>query len=114
MQVSFNYRVWFRRYCNAARVAKSLIHRTPLPMHFCLEVRKKFTDSHTESLDAPSEKYLEHEDHDVFKKEHDEQLLVWLNRRPEDWTLSWGGSGKYKPYFSSFFTKYEVNYGSLK
>ena len=34
-----------------------------------------------------------HESNEVFKKEHDEQLLLWLNRRPEDWTLSWGGSG---------------------
>ena len=36
---------------------------------------------------------LMHESNELFKKEHDEQLLLWLNRRPEDWTLSWGGSG---------------------
>ncbi|KAL1491483.1 hypothetical protein ABEB36_012074 [Hypothenemus hampei] len=84
--------VWFRRYCNAARVAKALIHRTTLPMNFCLEVRKKFADSQTD-CDSTPEGYLEHENHVLFKKEHDEQLLVWLNRRPEDWTLSWGGSG---------------------
>lgn len=29
----------------------------------------------------------------VFKQEHDEQLLQWLHRHPEDWTLSWGGTG---------------------
>jgi E3 ubiquitin-protein ligase HERC2 len=29
----------------------------------------------------------------IFKQEHDEQLLQWLHRHPEDWTLSWGGTG---------------------
>uniref|UniRef100_T1GKR3 RCC1-like domain-containing protein n=1 Tax=Megaselia scalaris TaxID=36166 RepID=T1GKR3_MEGSC len=33
-----------------------------------------------------------HEDHNLFKSEHDSQLLQWLNRRPEDWALSWGGA----------------------
>lgn len=33
-----------------------------------------------------------HEDHNVFKSQHDRQLLQWLNRRPEDWALSWGGA----------------------
>uniref|UniRef100_A0A6P7FTJ3 HECT-type E3 ubiquitin transferase n=1 Tax=Diabrotica virgifera virgifera TaxID=50390 RepID=A0A6P7FTJ3_DIAVI len=80
---------WFRRYCHAARVAKALIHRTNLPMTFCQEVRKKLSDSSGEG----SSEYWEHEKHSLFKKEHDEQLLIWLNRRPEDWTLSWGGSG---------------------
>ncbi|KAJ8985747.1 hypothetical protein NQ317_014400 [Molorchus minor] len=80
---------WFRRYCHAARVAKSLINRTPLPLNFCHEVRKKLTDPSEDTSDD----YWEHEKHTVFKKEHDEQLLIWLNRRPEDWTLSWGGSG---------------------
>ncbi|KAJ8962033.1 hypothetical protein NQ314_005815 [Rhamnusium bicolor] len=79
---------WFRRYCHAARVAKSLIHRTPLPLNFCLEVRKKLAE-----CNADAAEYWEHEKHLLFKKEHDEQLLIWLNRRPEDWTLSWGGSG---------------------
>lgn len=34
-----------------------------------------------------------HESHDLFKREHDEQLVQWMNRRPDDWTLSAGGSG---------------------
>uniref|UniRef100_W8AHF9 HECT-type E3 ubiquitin transferase n=1 Tax=Ceratitis capitata TaxID=7213 RepID=W8AHF9_CERCA len=33
-----------------------------------------------------------HEDHTVFKAAHDNQLLQWLNRRPDDWALSWGGA----------------------
>lgn len=80
---------WFRRYCHAARVAKSLIHRTSLPKNFCLEVRKKITELSQDT----SDKVWDHESHVMFKKEHDEQLLTWLNRRPEDWTLSWEGSG---------------------
>uniref|UniRef100_A0A0P4W3Y5 HECT-type E3 ubiquitin transferase n=1 Tax=Scylla olivacea TaxID=85551 RepID=A0A0P4W3Y5_SCYOL len=36
---------------------------------------------------------LDHELHNVFQHQHDEQLLLWFSRRPEDWTLSWGGSG---------------------
>jgi len=35
----------------------------------------------------------DHENNEVFKQAHDEQLLLWLHRRPEDWTLSWSGSG---------------------
>ena len=35
----------------------------------------------------------EHESPELFKPEHDEQLLQWLHRRPDDWTLSWGGTG---------------------
>lgn len=38
-----------------------------------------------------SQLYL-HEDHSLFKAQHDRQLLQWLNRRPEDWALSWGGA----------------------
>lgn len=33
-----------------------------------------------------------HENHTVFKAQHDRQLLQWINQRPEDWTLSWGGA----------------------
>ncbi|XP_048524463.1 E3 ubiquitin-protein ligase HERC2 [Dendroctonus ponderosae] len=85
--------IWFKRYCNAARVAKSLIQRASLPMEFCREVRKKILDGQTKNLNCLPGDYLEHENHQVFKKQHDEQLLIWLNRRPDDWTLSWGGSG---------------------
>ena len=36
---------------------------------------------------------LDHENHSMFSPEHDRQLLMWLHRKPEDWTLSWGGAG---------------------
>ncbi|XP_025832237.1 E3 ubiquitin-protein ligase HERC2 [Agrilus planipennis] len=80
---------WFRRYCNAARIAKALISRTSFPSNFCHEIRKKLADLPAEN----EEQMWDYENHNIFKKEHDKQLLIWLNRRPEDWTLSWGGSG---------------------
>ena len=80
---------WFRRYCLAARVAKSLIHRTVLPKAFCVEVAKRINEMITDG----EGNLKDHENHSIFKQEHDEQLLQWLNRRPEDWTLSWDGSG---------------------
>lgn len=45
----------------------------------------------TEQRSIESAQFL-HEDHNLFKAEHDSQLLQWLNRRPEDWALSWGGA----------------------
>ncbi|KAF4520878.1 hypothetical protein B566_EDAN007059 [Ephemera danica] len=36
---------------------------------------------------------IDYESPEIFSQARDEQLLVWLNRKPEDWTLSWGGSG---------------------
>ncbi|XP_068082847.1 E3 ubiquitin-protein ligase HERC2 [Anabrus simplex] len=80
---------WFRRYCMAARVASALVNRTALPNSFCIEVRKKIL----EMVPDCDTQVWDHENHEVFKLEHDEQLLLWLHRRPEDWTLSWSGSG---------------------
>ncbi|KAL1138806.1 hypothetical protein AAG570_008868, partial [Ranatra chinensis] len=81
--------VWFRRYCMATRVAAALIHRTTLPQQFCQEVQSKIL----ELMPRSEELNLDHENHIVFKQEHDEQLLLWLNRRGDDWRLSWGGCG---------------------
>nr|CAD7446271.1 unnamed protein product [Timema bartmani] len=52
-------------------------------------VRKKIS----EMLNESGVLVLDHENHECFKQFHDEQLLLWLHRRPEDWTLSWNGSG---------------------
>ncbi|ESO89418.1 hypothetical protein LOTGIDRAFT_218809 [Lottia gigantea] len=82
--------VWFRRYCMAARVANAIVNRLPLPQVFCDEVLKKIQDIAAEG----EEESHEHKDQMVFKLGQDEQLLQWLNRRPQDWTLSWGGSGQ--------------------
>ncbi|XP_021378315.1 E3 ubiquitin-protein ligase HERC2-like isoform X2 [Mizuhopecten yessoensis] len=82
--------VWFRRYCAAARVAAAMVQRTAFPPVFLEEVRKKIKD-----ISGDGEEFTKaHELHTVFKREMDEQLLLWLNRKPEDWTLSWGGSGQ--------------------
>ncbi|XP_036675839.2 probable E3 ubiquitin-protein ligase HERC2 [Drosophila suzukii] len=45
---------------------------------------------HAHHLDSTST--LLHEDHTLFQAPHDAQLLQWLNRRPDDWALSWGGA----------------------
>ncbi|XP_065932277.1 E3 ubiquitin-protein ligase HERC2 isoform X4 [Magallana gigas] len=82
---------WFRRYCMAARVATGIVQRTVLPMSFIEEVRKKILDISGEEEETALNV---HENHDLFKQEQDEQLLLWLNRKPEEWTLSWGGSGQ--------------------
>ncbi|KAJ8028688.1 E3 ubiquitin-protein ligase HERC2 [Holothuria leucospilota] len=81
--------LWFRRYCLASRVAKALEKRATLPSNFCEEVMKKITDISI----SEDEMSREHESHGIFKREQDEQILLWMNRRPDDWTLSWGGSG---------------------
>ncbi|GAB1292151.1 E3 ubiquitin-protein ligase HERC2 [Apodemus speciosus] len=80
---------WFRRYCMASRVAVALDKRTPLPRLFLDEVAKKIRElmADSESMDVL------HESHSIFKREQDEQLVQWMNRRPDDWTLSAGGSG---------------------
>ncbi|GLH06927.1 Probable E3 ubiquitin-protein ligase HERC2 [Gryllus bimaculatus] len=72
---------WFRRYCMAARVASALVNRTALPHSFCVEVRKKILEI---APDSDGQGW-EHENHQLFRQEHDEQLLMWLH--------SWSGSG---------------------
>ncbi|CAL1297267.1 unnamed protein product [Larinioides sclopetarius] len=81
--------LWFRRYCMASRVSTSLSERTTLPLAFCEEVRKKVWEMCSEDEVVT----YEHEDHNLFKQEHDEQLILWVNRKPDEWAVSWGGSG---------------------
>ncbi|KAF4026258.1 hypothetical protein G4228_018565 [Cervus hanglu yarkandensis] len=80
---------WFRRYCMASRVAVALDKRTSLPRLFLDEVAKKIRElmADGENMDVL------HESHSIFRREQDEQLVQWMNRRPDDWTLSAGGSG---------------------
>ena len=56
---------------------------------FCIEVRKKIIEMASDGENFT----LDHENHSIFAADHDRQLLLWLHRRPEDWTLSWGGAG---------------------
>ena len=68
--------LWLRRYCQAARVAHALETRQIMPMPFCEEVMKKIQE-----IAADGESVTrEHELHHLFTKDHDEQLLLWLNR----------------------------------
>ncbi|KAG8176599.1 hypothetical protein JTE90_026848 [Oedothorax gibbosus] len=85
--------LWFRRYCMASRVSTSLVERAPLPVDFLAEVRKKIWEVCSEEEETEGEMPMMHEDHEVFKQEHDEQLILWINRKPEEWAVSWGGSG---------------------
>ena len=68
---------WFRRFCMASRVASSLELRSPLPYDFLTEVGEKITEM---VLETTQDCIVEYNDHRVFKKEHDEQLLLWLNQ----------------------------------
>ncbi|XP_060607151.1 E3 ubiquitin-protein ligase HERC2-like isoform X1 [Ruditapes philippinarum] len=81
---------WFRRYCMAARVVAAIVKRGKLPATFLDEVMKKIQDIADDGENITTD----HADHTIFKQELDEQLLLWMNRKPEDWTLSWGGSGQ--------------------
>lgn len=73
----------------ASRVAVALDKRTSLPRLFLDEVAKKIRElmADGENMDVL------HESHSIFRREQDEQLVQWMNRRPDDWTLSAGGSG---------------------
>lgn len=42
-----------------------------------------------ENIDSRLPEYF---DHTIFKVQHDRQLLQWLNCKPEDFSLSWGGA----------------------
>lgn len=67
---------WFRRFCVASRVAQSLELRTPLPCDFQMEVKEKISEMVQDS-DEGADNYT---DHKMFRREHDEQLLLWLNQ----------------------------------
>ena len=67
---------WFRRFCMASRVASSLELRQPLSYGFLTEVKEKITEMVQDTEDCA----VEYSDHKVFKREHDEQLLLWLNQ----------------------------------
>ena len=70
-----------------------MIHRTPLPQTFCIEVKKKIimmlmmmmmmmqVRKKIIEMVADDEAFsLDHESHAIFKAGHDEQLLLWLHR----------------------------------
>nr|XP_026484631.1 probable E3 ubiquitin-protein ligase HERC2 isoform X1 [Vanessa tameamea] len=90
---------WFKRYCLCMRTADALIRRTPLPTPFLSDVRKRLIDLGAYNADeVTSDLQNPWEDNTKFTRQHDEQLLHWVNndkigifleRRPEDWTGWW-------------------------
>lgn len=80
---------WFGKYCNAIRVAQSFIQSSVLPKVFQIDVREKLQEI------LPENEILtfEYENNNLFSKAEDEQLLMWLNRRAQDWSVIWGGNG---------------------
>ena len=60
----------------ASRVASSLESRLPLPYDFLTKVKEKISEMVQDSQECA----VEYSDHKVFKREHDEQLLLWLNQ----------------------------------
>ncbi|BFG02621.1 probable E3 ubiquitin-protein ligase HERC2 [Drosophila madeirensis] len=71
---------------------------TPPPPPLLAEQQEQLSLSHhcpyqhQQQHSEASALVLLHEDHTLFQAPHDAQLLQWLNRRPDDWALSWGGA----------------------
>ncbi|XP_048005438.1 probable E3 ubiquitin-protein ligase HERC2 [Leguminivora glycinivorella] len=73
---------WFKRYCLCIRTADALIKRTPLPMPFLAEVRKRLADL---GVYNPEEGSLDHyypwEDDVKLNRIRDDQLTTWSPRK---------------------------------
>ncbi|CAB3257193.1 unnamed protein product [Arctia plantaginis] len=86
---------WFKRYCLCMRTADALIRRIALPMPFLSDVRKRLADLGVCNGDeATSKAHYPWEDNTKFTRQHDEQLLHWVNKRPEDWCGWWSGGSR--------------------
>jgi len=46
-------------------------------------------------IDSSPLRDFQYEDNSVFRLELDTQLVHWLNKRPDDWVLAWGGERGY-------------------
>ena len=69
---------WFRGYCVAARVLAWLQQQSPmatLPTSFRDEVQKRIQELSGEDERADRR----HEDGELFHREQDEELILWLN-----------------------------------
>ena len=88
----FEQASWFQRLVQFVQVAKSLSERQQWPDWFQSTVNFRIASSNlgNKPLDKDkdsdrSEGYL---DNSKFSPGQDEQLVVWYNQAPEDWTLS--------------------------
>lgn len=68
---------WFVDYCFGIDVAWAMINRKQMPKEFINQVHKKI-----KCIDKSYDRDAEHIfiNNSKFTKEHDEQLLQWLNR----------------------------------
>lgn len=87
--------LWFKKFCLCMRTSDSLIKRIPMPTPFLIDVRKRLADLGVYNSDEISLD-IKHpwEDNELFTRQHDEQLLHWVNKRPEDWPGWWSGSSR--------------------
>ncbi|CAK1599489.1 unnamed protein product [Parnassius mnemosyne] len=86
---------WFKRYCLCVRTADALIRRAPLPVPFLADVRKRLADLGVYNVDdTAGDAPYPWEDNTKFTKQHDEQLLHWVNKRAEEWSGWWGGGAR--------------------
>ena len=66
---------WFTRYCTTRRTAVALENRSKIPQDMLDETVVKIQEiKSTEMINR------EHEDHELFKQEQDEQLINWFSR----------------------------------
>ncbi|KAJ2946601.1 hypothetical protein O0L34_g12657 [Tuta absoluta] len=87
---------WFKRYCLCIRTADALIRRVPMPITFLADVRKRLSDLGVYNVEEKEtmDSLYPWEDNTKFTRQHDEQLLHWVNKRPEDWSGWWGGGSR--------------------
>jgi E3 ubiquitin-protein ligase HERC2 len=66
---------WFTRYCTTRRTAIALENRGKIPQDMLDEAVVKIQEiKSTEKINR------EHESHELFKQEQDEQLINWFSR----------------------------------
>ncbi|CAH2068345.1 unnamed protein product, partial [Iphiclides podalirius] len=86
---------WFKRYCVCVRAADALLRRAPLPVPFLADVRKRLADLGVYNVDeSAGDAPYPWEDNAKFTKQHDEQLLHWVNKRPDEWSGWWSGGSR--------------------
>nr|CAB3252595.1 ZF(ZZ)-8 zinc finger protein [Phallusia mammillata] len=85
----------FSKYCLASRTAKALLTRGKFPAKFLKILNEKIGDLAGDDSSEEDEMYdiHGHEDNQMFTQQLDEMLVTWYNKRPDDWILSWPGSG---------------------
>ncbi|RWS12697.1 E3 ubiquitin-protein ligase HERC2-like protein [Dinothrombium tinctorium] len=82
---------WFQKYCDASRVARALVDRTSkFPQSFIDHVNRIIaeTEDNYASVNLITPQQLHY-----FSLQQDEQLMTWVNRKPDEWSVSWLSHG---------------------